>query len=240
VYIRAGYPLIYTADLFQHLIDNPPADRQEGYLGIFIQPLTDGLAEYWGLEKTGGVVVSTVMDGSPAESAGLLRGDVIKVFDGEPIPAKDDTAVTDFMRLVRESGVGRAVPITLIRGGEELQLSAVLEESPKTAAEAEKYEDEQFGLTVREITQDYIISANLDPGIQGVVVDRVERAGWASLGGLLPGDIIKRIGNRPVADVEEFKQILAEVKVDKPQQLAIFIERGRRTGFLRIEPDWKE
>ncbi|MCK5557736.1 MAG: trypsin-like peptidase domain-containing protein, partial [Candidatus Hydrogenedentes bacterium] len=92
IYIRAGYPLIYTADLFQHLIDTPPTEepvRQEAWLGIIIQPLTNDLAQYWSLDKTGGVVVSTVIRGSPAERAGLLRGDVIKMFDGKPIAAKE-------------------------------------------------------------------------------------------------------------------------------------------------------
>jgi len=240
IYIRAGYALIYTADLFQHLIENPPTKVPEAWLGVFIQPLTDDLAQYWGLEKTGGIVVSTLIKDSPAERAGLLRGDVIKMFDGQPVSAKEDADARDFMRMVRESGVGRDAPITLIRGGEEMQLSVPLEESPKTAAEAEKYEDKQFGLTVREITADYVLSADLDPGAEGLVVDRVERAGWASLAGLLPGYILKKVDGKQVTTIEEFKKILADIKVRKPKEIAVFFERGRRTGFLRIEPDWED
>ena len=243
IYVRAGYPLIYTADLFQHLIDTPPTEepvRQEAWLGIIIQPLTNDLAQYWSLDKTGGVVVSTVIRGSPAERAGLLRGDVIKMFDGKPIAAKEDTEVRDFMRLVRESGVGTTVPVTLIRNREELQLSVPLDKSPKGVAEAEKHEDKQFGLTVREITEDHIIAANLDPGMKGLVVDQVERAGWASLAGLIPGDILKELDGQQVTTIEEFKEILADIKKRKPKEIAVFFERRRRTGFLRIEPDWKD
>jgi serine protease Do len=240
IYIRAGYPLVYEADLFQHLIENPPTKVPEAWLGVFIQPLTDDLAQYWGLAQTGGIVVSTPIKDSPAQRAGLLRGDVIKEFDGEAVSAKEDADARVFMRMVRESGIGRDAPITLIRDGEEMQLSVPLEESPKTAAEAEKYEDKQFGLTVREITADYILAADLDPGLEGLVVDRVERAGWASLAGLVRGDILKRVDGRQVATIEEFKEILADIKERKPKEIAVFIERGRRTGFLRIEPDWKD
>jgi len=243
IYVRAGYPLIYTADLFQHLIDNPPVeekDLEEAWLGVFIQPLTDDLAEYWGLEKTGGVVASTIIKDSPAERAGVKRGDVIKVFDGKPITFKEDSEMRDFTRVVRESGIGRTVPVAVIRDGQEMQLSVLLEETPKTTAEAEKHEDKEFGLTVREITADFIIVSDLDPDIEGVVVDRVERAGWASLGGLVPGDIVKEIDGKQVVTLDEFKKILADIKERKPKQIAVFIERGRRTGFLRIEPDWED
>jgi serine protease Do len=243
IYVRSGYPLIYTADLFQHLIDNPPTeqkDREEAWLGVFTQPLTDDLAEYWGLDSTGGVVVSTVIQDSPAERGGLLRGDIIRMFDGQPVNAKERTDVRDFTRMVRESGVGRTVPVTVLRDGEPIELSMVLEEAPKTAAEAEKYQDEDFGLTVREITADFIIVGDLDPGIKGLVVDRVEAAGWASLAGLLPGDIVKEFGGKQVTSIEGLKSILEEIKGDKPKEVAVFIERRGRTGFLRIEPDWDD
>ena len=241
IYVRAGYPLLYTADLFQHLIDNPPTeeeDLEEAWLGVFIQPLTDDLAEYWGLEKTGGVVASTIIKDSPAERAGVKRGDVIKVFDGKPVTFKEDGEMRGFTRLVRESGIGKNVPVTVMRDGQEVQLSVLLEETPKTTAEAEKHEDKEFGLTVREITADFIIVSDLDPDVKGVVVDRVERAGWASLGGLIPGDIVKEIDGKQVTALDEFKEILADIKDRKPKQIAVFIERGRRTGFMRIEPDW--
>ena len=243
IYVRAGYPLIYTADLFQHLIDNPPTeekDLEEAWLGIFIQPLTDDLAEYWGLEKTGGVVASALIKDSPAERAGVKRGDVIKMFDGKQVTFKENGEMRDFTRLVRESGIGKNVPVTVMRNGQEVQLSVRLEETPKTTAEAEKHEDDEFGLTVREITADFIIVSDLDPDVKGVVVDRVERAGWASLGGLIPGDIVKEIDGKQVATLDEFKEILADIKERKPRQIAVFVERGRRTGFLRIEPDWKD
>ena len=93
-------------------------------------------------------------------------------------------------------------------------------------------------MTVREITADLIIVSDLDPDVKGVVVDRVERAGWASLGGLIPGDIVKEIDGKQVTALDEFKEILADIKARKPKQIAVFIERGRRTGFMRIEPDW--
>ena len=71
-------------------------------------------------------------------------------------------------------------------------------------------------------------------------VDRVLRAGWASLAGLIPGDIVKEIDGKQVTSLDEFKEIVADIKERKPKQIAVFIERRRRTGFLRIEPDWED
>ena len=56
-----------------------------GWLGVMIQDITPELAKSFGLKSDRGVLISDVVKGSPAEKAGLLRGDVILRFDGKEI-----------------------------------------------------------------------------------------------------------------------------------------------------------
>src|SRR5690606_10217028 len=115
LYTRSGHPLVYQTALFKHYINNPPSkealDAQEtdAFLGVFSQPLTDDLATYWKLPQEGGVVVSTVIDGSPAAEAGLLPGDVIVMFNEVPVRAKLDREIPGFTKIVRDAGIGKAV-----------------------------------------------------------------------------------------------------------------------------------
>jgi serine protease Do len=105
LYTRSGHPLVYQAELFQKYIDNPPTveekkkPQDEAWLGVFTQPLKDEFAEYWGIEKTGGLIVSTVVPGSPVAQAGIQSGDIIKAFNGMPQRATQDRDVLAFTQL---------------------------------------------------------------------------------------------------------------------------------------------
>ena len=119
LYIRSGHPLVYPVELFSKYLKNPPRGTGEAsseggaWLGVFTQPLTDDFARYWNLEPTGGLIVSTVVPGSPAQASGLQEGDVIVNFDGTPIRARQDRDVMGFTKLVRDTGAGNERSLVL-------------------------------------------------------------------------------------------------------------------------------
>lgn len=123
LYVRSGHPLVYQAALFQKYIDNPPSETEidtgadQAWLGVFTQPLTDSFASYWNLPPNGGLIISTMVPGSPAVEAGLQTGDIITEFNGTPIRAKLDREVLGFTQLVREAGAGKQVSIKFLRAG---------------------------------------------------------------------------------------------------------------------------
>ncbi|MFQ5780251.1 MAG: S1C family serine protease [Nitrospiria bacterium] len=88
-----------------------------GWLGVMIQSLTRDLARAFQLKDDSGALVSEVMKKSPAEEAGVLRGDVIMKFDGKPVGK-----MHDLPSLVAETPVGKAVSLDLIRDGAPLTL----------------------------------------------------------------------------------------------------------------------
>ncbi len=246
LYVRSGHPLVYNAELFQKYIDQPPSKNEiidaseHAYLGVFTQPLTDDFAEYWNLEKKGGLIVSTVVPGSPAAEVGLQPGDVIGAFDGTPIRAKLDRDVLDFTKLVRETGASKEVEVDILRDGQPMTLPVTLAVRPRSARDAGEYEDEVFGLTVREITTDVRIALNLSDDVQGVIVRRVRSGSAAQVARMKPGVIVMSFGDHPVTGIESFKEAVTKVVDAKPAELSVFARVGSASGFFRIEPRWDE
>ncbi len=243
LYVRSGHPLVYQSSLFQTYVDDPhqevPEDaRPDAWLGVFTQPLTDDLAEYWDLPRNGGIVVSTILPGSPAQQADLQRGDVIVSFNEIPVRIRQDREVLGFTKLVRETPTGEATPVRILRDGEPKDLTVTLIERPRTARDAEEYEDETFGLTVQEITTDMRVVLNLPQDVQGVIVRRVRSGSWAQLARIGPGVIIKSFGERPIANLDDFREAVAQVKEEQPSEVVVFGRVGQMTGFFRIEPRW--
>jgi serine protease Do len=244
LYVRSGHPLLYNADLFIKYIDNPPSESEadsggkDAWLGVFSQPLSDELAEYWGLEQDGGIVISTIVAGSPAEANGLMRGDILLDFNGTPLNAKKNREIVGFTKLVRDAGAGSEAAIKFLRDGKPREMTLQLTERPKSSKDAGEFEDTVFGLTVREITQDVRIMLNLEEGVQGVIVRNVKSGGWANLARMIPGAIILRFGEYPVTNLDDFKEAVAKVAEEKPKEVPVFCRFRSRTGFFRLQPRW--
>jgi len=244
LYIRSGQPLVYQADLFQKYIDEPPSETEviahgeEAWLGVFTQPLGDDFAEYWNLPKEGGVVVSSIVSGTPAEQAGMKSGDVIVNFNGTPLHCKQDREVIGFTKLVREAGIGKTVPLRVLREGKPLDLQIKLVERPKSAREAGEFKDEKLGLTVREITTDVRIVLNLSEAVKGVIIRRVKSGGAADLANMRPGIIIMNLGDYSITSLDDYKGAIDKIAAQKPKEVTAFCRAGAATGFFRLEPRW--
>ena len=244
LYVRSGHPLVYQSDLFAKYIANPPGESEaksanEGaFLGVFSQPLTSDLAEYWKLPADGGIVVSTVMPGSPADTAGIRAGDVIVQFNNIPVTTKFDREVAGFTKLVRDAGIGASVPVKYLRDGQPAETKVTLIERPKMARDAGEFEDKVFGLTVREITTDLRVLLNLGSDVDGVIVRRVKSGSWAQLAEVVPGVIIMNFGGHPVKTIDDFKDAVQKVTDAKPSEVTVFARVGAKTGFFRLQPRW--
>ncbi|OPY58175.1 MAG: putative serine protease HtrA [Pelotomaculum sp. PtaU1.Bin035] len=82
------------------------------WLGVYLQPVTSQIAQYYGLKNQSGALIAMVVQGSPAEKAGLQRGDVITGYNGNSISNPNE--LTD---LVSGTEVGSQVEIKYIRSG---------------------------------------------------------------------------------------------------------------------------
>lgn len=125
--IGFAIPINLARQVADQLIDGGRVTR--GWLGVSIQPLDENLAASFGLETTAGAVITRILPGSPAESAGLRRGDVLLTFDGRPV-----RGVRELQLQVASAAVGRDVPVELIRDGRRLTLKVKI--SPRDEDEA--------------------------------------------------------------------------------------------------------
>ncbi|NLT94124.1 MAG: Do family serine endopeptidase [Clostridia bacterium] len=93
------------------------------WLGVYMQPVTEELAEYFGLNKPEGVLISAVAENSPAQKAGLRRGDIILEFDKEKIndPEKLQEKVT-------KTKIGQKVVLLIFRDGQSIYVPVTIAE----------------------------------------------------------------------------------------------------------------
>ena len=98
---------------------------KRGFLGVGIQPVSADIAAALGLDKPEGVLVANVSDGTPAQKAGLKRGDIIVAVDGKPMKTP-----RDLTRAIGSDNPGTTVQLSLLRANKPITVSVTLETRP--------------------------------------------------------------------------------------------------------------
>jgi serine protease Do len=189
-------------------------------LGVSIQPLTQDLAESFGLERPDGALVATVAPNSGAAKAGLKSGDVITKVNGEAIQEPGQLSSR-----VGMSRPGEKVTLEVWRD-KKLQTVVATLGASTDKVDIAKADDassgEKLGLALRPLNRD----ERGEVGANGLVVENAE--GAAAKAGVEQGDVVLAVNGKPVASIDEVKAILAT----KPKRVALLIWRdGARIFF---------
>jgi serine protease Do len=119
-----------------------------GWLGVMIQRITPELKDKLSLKDEWGALVTDVIAGGPAETAGIKRGDLIVSFDGKEI-----REMRDLPYIVASTPVGDTVTVVVERKGQKKSFQVKIEELKEETESLAAGKDEQnFGMTVEEIT----------------------------------------------------------------------------------------
>ncbi|MDP2340290.1 MAG: PDZ domain-containing protein [Deltaproteobacteria bacterium] len=232
--IGFAIPVNLVKKLLPDLKDKGRVERS--WIGVAIQRVGADLAAGLGLERPRGALVSQVVADGPAFHAGVKPGDVIVKFDGRVIEDSSDLPL-----LASTTGVGRVVPLELLREGELRSAKVKLGAPPKSAdAATGRRDDEKAGkveagrLGVRIDTLDDELRARLElPGKQkGAVIVRVQPGSPAGEAGLAPGDVVVDVNGGAVADREGFVAAVERVPVGK--LLKLLVLRGGSTTFVAL------
>ena len=119
--IGFAIPQSIAEDVIEQLRSSGTVRR--GQLGVQISPVTPEAATEAGLDEPSGVMVGQVTSGSPAEAAGMLEGDIIVTYAGEPVTGTDA-----LVRSVVATEIGSSVEVGLLRLGEEITVSVIVGE----------------------------------------------------------------------------------------------------------------
>jgi serine protease Do len=219
--------------------DDPPRELARGWLGVATQPVTRELAERLGAPQARGYRITRVYPGTLAEKGGLLVGDVVVALAGEKLVPQSAQDLGQLERAVRRRREGEALALTVARGASTLELPIAVERGRTTPEEALRERDPAFELLVREVTFFDREERRWGEKVQGVLVQAVEFAGFAGLGGVRPGDLIEEIGPSRISTAAEFKASMGRISKEKPPRVDFVLRRGVRTQHLVLEPDWK-
>ena len=235
--------VVWPTERFIARLKDPPKGGgvvKQPWLGTqTLNPVTKDLAEYFKLGERRGVVVGQVLENSPAAKAGLKAEDIILAVNGQNLKGTEGQLVENFSNDIRERNVGETVELEIWRDGKTQAIKVALAPQPKTEAEAERFRDEAFGLTVREMVLGDRIARELGPAETGVVVAFLKPAGWAHDGGLQPGDIIKKVQDKDVPTLADFEKAFKAEVEKKPKEIVLFVLRGKKdTQIIRLEPRW--
>ncbi len=236
---------IIPAAQFMPLLKDPPTlvNQKEGsgksWLGIQMQVLKKKMAAYWDIKDTYGIIINKVMSGSPAEKAKLKPGDIILSIGELQFKGYDKKNLDILRSYIRDLPEGD-ISIRILRHKKLLDRKVRLERAPKSRFLAEEYSNKLLGLGVKELTQDYIINNDLEFNTEGVWVSRIEDAGAASIGGIDINDLILRINNNEIVDLDDFKKSTQALPDSKDEYVQIFLKRNGKTRFVFVKTMKKE
>jgi serine protease Do len=211
---------------------------RRGWLGVEMQAVTKELALHMKLPVRSGILLGYVYRDSPAERAGLEVGDVLVAFDGAPITVQREDDLGSFAEQILRAGTEAVLDLGYLRNGERFETKAQLSPAPRSVREALTYKVEELDLTVRELTYDYLATRFLEPDQQGVVVVQPPVGVSSNQNRVGPGDLLVRVGDEPVTDLDHFRELIDRVRQRKPDEVVLFVERGRESFFFAVKPDW--
>ena len=189
-----------------------------GWLGIGIQDLSEDLQQAFSLQDQKGVIVTQVMEESPAKKGGLRQGDIILAVNGKPT-----TSTAKLRNLIANAGAGKKVTLKVKRNKQVKTLQVQLGEKPdpKVVAQKSKMPSSFGGLHVANSTKQLRKRFGVTDDQQGVFILQVESGSSAARAGFRPGDLIQTANGQKVTSIDQLKNAVK----GKKKMIPVLIRR---------------
>src|SRR5581483_9786369 len=189
---------------------------KRGLLGVSMYTVTPDIAQSLGLANAQGALVSQVVEGSPAEKAGIHTGDVITSVNGQSV--KSNGELRNAIGLMR---VGEKVEIGLLREGKPLHVTAVISDNTATTQNSNS--------SPEAIHRDFEGAALVDaPDSGGALVRSVEPGSAAAQVGLRSNDVIVGANRGRVTNLQQLR--------DRAKASSVLVLEVRRGNTIVLIP----
>ncbi len=207
-----------------------------GEIGVYAQNITPVMAKGLALARDHGVIVADMDKDSPADLAGLQRGDIILSLDGQRLASAGQLESRIYRR-----PAGDKLDLQVLRGQTQLHIAPVIRERTEKTdllarlANPEQNLVERLGILCIPIDKD--VAAML-PDLRrqyGLIVAAKAEGGQSQYIDLQPGDVIDAINNLPAPFISTLRSALENMKPGDP--VVLRIERGGRFQYVAFELD---
>lgn len=193
------------------------------YIGATFDAVTSDIAEALGLQAARGALVIRVVEGGPADRAGLKPGEIVTAVNGVPVEHPDA-----FGYRITTAGLGKQAVLTVKTGHGERQVKIALDTAPETVPRDERMLEGRnpfAGIQVANLSPRLAVELKIAPEKAGVVVIDVVRGSPAARYGFRPNDIFISLNGITVTDTKALEAMLD----DDPGFWRVEIERdGQR------------
>jgi serine protease Do len=199
------------------------------YIGIVPQDMTPAMARAFGDKDLSGALVGDVSPNSPAQKAGLQKGDIIISMNGKPVNDSNDLRMT-----VSMMAPGSRVDLKVTRDGAVRDIPVTLEEMPGTQAELKQKSDATksslSGVSVQDLDPETARQFRVPANTQGVVVTDINPSSAAADSGLQPGDVIQQVNRQPVKNTADFDRAMSASK----NETLLLVNRQGTTMYVAV------
>jgi serine protease Do len=189
------------------------------------------------LDGNTGALVTDVTRGSPAEKAGIIRGDVIQKINEREI--KDTIALGN---QISDADIGSNLTVALSRDGKKMSVTAQVAEQPTELATqgnqgggSVNSSSKVFaGIEVNDLNPRLRTEANIPEYVKGVIVIQIDPDASAGQD-LRVGDVIDEVNRQPTPNSQTFARIASQLDPAKP--VVVGLTRNRQRSFLILQPN---
>ncbi|HTP34323.1 MAG TPA: DegQ family serine endoprotease [Candidatus Acidoferrales bacterium] len=226
--IGFAVPANMARNVMEQIVKNGKVTR--AYLGIIPQDLTPAIARAFGDKEMRGALVGDVSADSPAQKAGLQKGDIILSVNGKPVADSNDLRMTISM-MAPDSNVN----LKVFRNGGEREMAVKLGELPTTQAAVERHNSDGSksalsGVSVEDLDAQTARDLGIPANSPGVVVTNVSPASAAAEAGLRRGDVIQEVNRKPVKNTSDFERAMSASK----EETLLLVNRKGSTLYLAV------
>mgnify|MGYP005844551511 CR=1 FL=1 len=213
--IGFAIPVNTVKEVLEKLLDHRKINKT--WFGANLQTINENLAVEKGISAYEGILVIDIDKNSPAESSGLLSGDIISEIDGNPIKS-----VLDYDRLMLRKKEGEEVKLVFLRNGKKKTASIVLAKLPKPSPHDLALS--KFGFDIQRLTPRDAKSLYIEVD-DGLIVSKVVENGPADQRGIEVGDVIVQLGDYRVRTLDDIAVLLS--RIEKGDTVTLGFIRGQ-------------